>query len=81
MDRELCGGGQFDLALRTALLDSFFGTNPNGLWGFYIADYSNGDITTLANYTVTLTMVPEPGTFALLGLGGAGLLHLYRRKR
>ena len=70
----LSAGSAFDLAGRTSLLDSFLGSSANGNWGLFIGDYSAGDISTLASYTVSLTTVPEPGTLAIFALGGAALL-------
>ena len=69
-------GNAFDLAGRTALLSSFVGASPNGTWGLFIGDYANGDISTLLNYSVSVTTVavPEPGTLALLAVGGVALL-------
>ena len=72
-------GNAFDLAGRTALLSSFVGASPNGTWGLFIGDYANGDISTLLNYTVTLTTVPEPGTLALFAFGGLALLTIRRK--
>ena len=66
-------GSAFDAAGRTALLESFNGSNPNGTWGLFIGDYSPGDISTLVGYNVSFTVVPEPGTMALLALGCAAL--------
>ena len=75
----LSAGSAFDLAGRTALLDSFLGGTANGNWGLFIGDYSPGDISTLVSYSVTVTTVPEPGTVALLALGGITLM-IGRRK-
>jgi subtilisin-like proprotein convertase family protein len=75
----LSAGGAFDAAARTALLDSFIGTGANGNWGFFIADYAAGDIATLVSYTVTITTVPEPGTIALLAVGGLAWLAARRK--
>ena len=72
-------GNAFDLAGRTALLSSFVGASPNGTWGLFIGDYANGDISTLLNYSVTLTTVPEPGTLALFAVGGFALLTIRRK--
>ena len=67
-------GNAFDLAGRTALLGSFVGASPNGTWGLFIGDYANGDISTLLNYSVTLTTVPEPDTLTLMVVGSLALL-------
>jgi subtilisin-like proprotein convertase family protein len=76
----LSTGGTFDLTSRTALLDSFIGGNANGAWGLFIGDYANGDISTLLSYSLSVTTVPEPGTVALLALGGFGWRSLRRRQ-
>ncbi len=72
-------GSAFDTAPRTALLDSFLGTSPNGTWGFFIADYSPGNVSTLVSYSVSIATVPEPGVPVLLALGGMALLVTVRR--
>ena len=67
-------GNVFDLAGRTALLNSFFGSSPNGTWGLFVGDYAAGDISTVFSYSVSVTTMPEPGTLALVTLGGIALL-------
>jgi subtilisin-like proprotein convertase family protein len=69
----------FDSAARTALLDSFIGSTANGTWGFFIADYASGDIATLVSYSVSITMVPEPGTLAMLAVGAFALVTVRRQ--
>jgi subtilisin-like proprotein convertase family protein len=72
-------GSAFDNAGRTALLESFNGSNPNGTWGLFIGDYSPGDISMLVSYNVSFTAVPEPGMMALLALGCAAALARRRK--
>jgi subtilisin-like proprotein convertase family protein len=62
-----------------APLSSFNGLNPNGNWTLFVADMDPGGVGTLESFALNVTGVPEPGTCALLALGGAGLL-LGRRR-
>jgi len=55
----------------TFLQYSFDSLNPNGDSALFLADLDFGDQRTLANWSVIITTVPEPGSWALLGLGGA----------
>ena len=71
----------FDTAPVTATLDSFVGTNPNGLWTFYIADVSGGASGILESWELSLTTVPEPSTLALAIVGGLLLGGVFRRRK
>lgn len=63
----------------TTSLATFAGIDPNGTWTLYIRDDAAGDVHTFAGgWALNLTAVPEPATFAVLGLGAAALLR--RRK-
>ena len=70
----------FDTTARTATLDSFTGTDPNGDWTLFLADLSTGGQGVLNNWTVTITTAPEPPAPALL-VTGALLLVWWRRRR
>jgi subtilisin-like proprotein convertase family protein len=70
-----------DSTPRTAFLDSFNGLSPNGTWTLFLADMSGGGgVTTLNNWGLTVTVVPEPSTMALMGLFG-GTLALWSARR
>ena len=77
--------GIFNTADRTALLSSFTGLNPNGIWTLYVADVNGGDQSTVTSWglDIDVASVPEPGSMvegalAALFLGGA--IGLYRLK-
>jgi hypothetical protein len=59
---------------------TFGGENPAGNWTLNINDWALNDLGTLNSWTLTITPVPEPGTFALCGVGLAGFA-AYRRRR
>lgn len=71
-------GSLFDSTGSTLGLDNYFGTNPNGTWEFFIADLSAGSQSTFVNVGLTISTVPEPQTWLMLG-GGVLLLALMRR--
>lgn len=59
---------------RTAMLDLFNGINPStGNWTLFVADLSGGDASTITNWGLSITTVPEPGT-SLLVMGGCAAL-------
>lgn len=74
-------GTVFDGAATTSGLNLFQGTDPNGMWTFFIADLSSGGgVAMLNNVTLTIMTVPEPQTWMVLGGGLATLLLALRRK-
>ncbi|HOX56487.1 MAG TPA: PEP-CTERM sorting domain-containing protein [Candidatus Paceibacterota bacterium] len=72
--------GLFDTALRSNPLGMFNGLDPNGEWILYLADVSSGHISTLTEWGLEITVVPEQSTFALAGLGAAALMIARRRR-
>ena len=52
---------------QTALLSSFNTGNANGTWTLFLADLSGGDVSTLVSWGLTISVVPEPTTWALIG--------------
>jgi subtilisin-like proprotein convertase family protein len=57
---------------RTSLLSVFNGMDPSsGGWTLFIADLSSGSATTISNWGLTITTVPEPGTVMLLATAAA----------
>jgi len=70
-----------DTDARTALLDSFLSSNPNGEWRLFIADLSSGGEAQLNSWSLDLQAVPEPTTLALVSLSGGLLLVINRRRR
>jgi hypothetical protein len=68
-----------DTSPRTDMLASFTGLDPNGDWTIFVADMNQNAVGTLDSWGLNVTVVPEPSTTLLLGLGMAALLA--RRKR
>lgn len=64
-------------SVRSSLLDVFNGSTGNGDWRLGVADLSTGGQMQLVSWSLTLTgenTVPEPSTYALLGMSGLGLM-------
>ncbi len=59
----------YDSTSPTASLDSFYGTNPNGVWTLFLADLSSGGQSTVVNWDLSIETVPEPSSWALLVVG------------
>ncbi len=70
----------FDITARTMTLDSFTGTNPNGIWTLFFADLSVGGTSRLNDWTLNITTTPEPPASALLVTGTLLLVWWMRRR-
>ncbi len=67
--REVHPLSVLDTDPRTALLNSFVGSSPNGSWTLFLADVDGGGApATLVNWGLII-MVPEPTTVGLAVLG------------
>lgn len=77
-------GRNFDPSLvldtdpRSAFLSSFVGEDPSGEWTLFLSDTDFGDEGILVSWTLTITAVPEPSTYAL-AFAGLGTLLAARR--
>lgn len=67
-----------DTSGRSLYLSGFTGQNADGNWTLFMADLADGGVATLDNWSLSVTVVPEPGVAVL---GGIGLLTLLRRRR
>ncbi len=70
----------FDTAPRPDMLGVFDGLDPNGEWTLFVADQNPGDISTLTEWGLEITVVPEPSTLTLAGLGAAALTFCRQRR-
>lgn len=62
-------------------LSSFNGSNPNGTWSLFVFDDAFADVgAIMGGWSLAITTVPEPSTWALLSLGLPALLVARRRR-
>lgn len=57
----------------TSLLGTFGGQAADGTWTLTLFDGAGLDVGTVKSWSLHMTLVPEPGTASLLGLGLAAL--------
>lgn len=63
--RTVDPNGNFAGATSTAGLDILNGKNANGTWTLFLADLAGGDQSSLVSWGLTISVVPEPITWAL----------------
>ncbi|MEI8043487.1 MAG: PEP-CTERM sorting domain-containing protein [Verrucomicrobiota bacterium] len=71
----------YDLAARSAQLNSFIGANPNGEWTLFMADLSGGGQATLTSFSVDFSPVPEPWETGAVSVAVVLAVFLVRRWR
>jgi subtilisin-like proprotein convertase family protein len=64
----------------TETLASFDNLSGDGTWTLFLADLAAGDQSTIVSWSLDITTVPEPQTWAMAGIGLAALWQ-FRRKR
>lgn len=69
--QNLSGGHTYivDFNSNAAFQSVYDGTNPNQTWTLFFADRVNGDTTTLNGWSLDITAVPEPTTWAVIIFG------------
>jgi len=70
-----------DTDSRTAGLGIFQNTDPNGNWTFFVADLSSGGTSTLLDWSLNITPVPEPYGYGLATSLGLIAFALFRRTK
>jgi hypothetical protein len=67
---------------QTSLRGSFVGSSPNGEWRLILSDLDFGEQGAPVKWDTMVTVIPEPSSWAFVGLGGAVLaIHFMRRLR
>jgi len=69
-----------DASLSGSLLGSFSGASPSKTWKLFLADLDSGQEDAGKHFRTSIATVPEPSSFALIGLG-ALLVYFTRRSR
>jgi len=67
--RNVDPAGALNTDARTATLSSFNGGSANGTWTLFLADVSPIGQSTLLSWSLDISVVPEPTTYALVGFG------------
>lgn len=62
-------GGSYQPDAGAVTLANYNGWNPNGTWYLYLDDLHTGEVSTLNSWSLEITAVPEPSTWAMGGFG------------
>ncbi len=65
---------------RDAMLSSFAGLDPNGLWTLHVSDLSQNGLGQVVDWGLQFTLVPEPAPAALLATVALASLAALRRR-
>lgn len=74
-------GAVIDSSPRSALLNTFVGQNPEGLWTLFVADLEGGGVSTLQSWDLEISAVPELNSLVLFSLGLFSTVMRRKRKK
>ena len=70
-----------DASTRSLYLYGFDGQIADGDWTLFVADLADGGVATLSDWTLSVTVVPEPSSALLVVFGAVGTLLIRRREQ
>jgi subtilisin-like proprotein convertase family protein len=70
-----------DASTRSLYLYGFDGQIADGDWTLFVADLADGEVATLSDWSLSVTVVPEPSSALLVVFGAVGTLLIRRRKQ
>jgi hypothetical protein len=81
--RDISPNAVLDTTTRTAFLDQFQGTNPDGSWTLFLADSDFGGTARLVRWELEFIPVPEPdhAVLAALACAASAMISRHARRR